>query len=131
MTGALAHVDSVAVWLAAVAAGLAGLGYLARKSWQAVAWLRRLGLKIERLDDLASYELQHNGGSSIKDRVLATQTTLDEHLIQSRARDERQQTRDTQTLELLSEHTAAIAHLAEALPIVARSTPDPTDTQEG
>ena len=125
-------VQNWAVWLAAVVAGLGALGWLGKKTWVGIRWLRRFARKADALLDIADYELNPNGGGSIKDRIAripGLEQGLDEHLEQSRQRDEAQRKRDAQTLALLDEHTRAITHLAEALPIVARSTPDPTDTE--
>lgn len=65
----LNQVDDYAGWIAAVAAGLAGAGYLAKRARVGVRRLRELASKIDVLEGLAVYELQHNGGNSIKDRI--------------------------------------------------------------
>lgn len=119
-------VQSWAAWLAALVAGLAALGWLSKKLRAGMRRARDLADKIGVIHELAEYELNPNHGGSIKDRVAKIpdiERRLDDHLEQSRQR-------DAQTLALFEEHAGAIAHLAEALPIIARSTPDPTDTQE-
>lgn len=49
-------------WFAAVAAGMAGLGWLAKKAF-------RLASLIDDVHDLVTTELRTNGGTSIKDAV--------------------------------------------------------------
>lgn len=49
-----------AATVAGVAAGVAGLGYLARLVW-------RGAVKLDRINELVSRELTHNHGSSMKD----------------------------------------------------------------
>jgi hypothetical protein len=61
-------------------------------------------------------ELRHNGGSSLKDAVVRTEKKLDAHMADSRARVKR-------GAEVEDELRKAISGLAEALPVVAASTP--------
>lgn len=73
MPGWLANLDDYGLWLAAVVAGLGALGWLVRhvvKILRATtARFKEIGRKIDTLEELAGYELNHNGGGSIKDRV--------------------------------------------------------------
>ena len=143
----LGQVDNWAAWLVAVVAGLGAVGWLLKKARngykRAKPWMQRLGAVLK----LAEYELQHNGGGSIKDSVskipgierdvadlkagaeilragavgIATgaaemRAALDAHVVQAN--------------DIHDEQAAAIAHLAEALPIVARSTPHPDDVND-
>jgi hypothetical protein len=69
----LSHLDVYGGWLAAVVAGLVALGWLLRHVSKVVrvtvARFKEIGRKIDTLEELAGYELNHNGGGSIKDRV--------------------------------------------------------------
>lgn len=73
MWALLAHLDDYAGWLAAVVAGLAALGWLGRRVWrigrEVVRRAKEVARKIDTLEELAGYELNPNGGGSIKDRV--------------------------------------------------------------
>lgn len=94
MSHLLTHLDDYGGWLAAVVAGLAALGWLIRRAFRIVSGTahraREVARKIDRLDELASLELQTNGGGSMKDcvalvpillhRVTAVEIKLDEHL---------------------------------------------------
>lgn len=105
--------------LVGIVAGLAALGKLTQLARRAVLWAIRLGHKIDRLDDIASYELQHNGGGSIKDavsRIPQLERDFHQHV-------ERSRERGTRVDEQLAEQAATISNLAEALPVIARSTP--------
>lgn len=158
----LAHLDDGGLWLAAVVAGLTALGWFLRKTWRGIRRARRwwrevakpFAVKAAVVLDLAEYELQHNGGGSIKDAaamlpgievdVAALKkdvATLKEGdrvlregavLIAERAADMRQALADhvDQAASIHEEQGAAIAHLAEALPIIARSTPHADDAHE-
>jgi hypothetical protein len=140
----LTHLDDGGLWLGAVVTGLVAVGYLLKKARngykRAKPWLKRVGAVLE----LAEYELQHNGGGSIKDSVskipgierdVAALKEGDAVLregagiIAERAADMRQALAEhvDQAAAIHDEQAAAIAHLAEALPIVARSTPHPDD----
>jgi hypothetical protein len=58
----MANVSEAALWVAAIAAGVAGLVYLGRGA--------RKGLQaIGAIQDIVERELEHNHGSSIKDDV--------------------------------------------------------------
>lgn len=73
MAGWLSHLDDYGGWLAAVVAGLAALGWLVKRIrrvvGETVKRAKEIGRKIDTLEELAGYELNHNGGGSIKDRV--------------------------------------------------------------
>lgn len=73
MPGWLLHLDEYGGWLAAVVAGLVALGWLIRHVRKVVREVvkraKEIGRKIDTLEELAGYELNHNGGGSIKDRV--------------------------------------------------------------
>lgn len=56
-------------WVAALAAAVAGVRYLVGTFWAFLQYLRRVVVKLERLADLADYELRLNGGGSIKDEL--------------------------------------------------------------
>lgn len=58
----MAHISEAALWVAAIAAGLAALMYLLRGARRAVQ-------TIGAIQDLVERELQHNHGSSMKDDV--------------------------------------------------------------
>lgn len=150
----LSQVDDGALWLAAVVAGLTALGWLlrkARRGYQALKpWVCRVGIVL----DLAEYELQHNGGGSIKDSVSeiprirkdVAQLKADVAelkqgdkvlregavLIADRAAEMRSALDDhvQQANDIHDEQAASIARLAEAMPIVARSTPHPDDAAQ-
>ena len=147
MGGLIEHLDDGGLWLAAVVAGLTALGWILRKMRRGYLrikpWVRRVDIVL----DLAEYELQHNHGGSIKDAVSKIAgiekdvTDLKEGdkvlregaaLIAEKAADMRQALAEhvEQANEIHDEQAAAIAHLAEALPIVARSTPHPDDILE-
>ena len=55
--------------LGGIATGAAAVGYAWRKSKQVIRWGRRLTRTVDALNDLAQYELTHNGGGSIKDHA--------------------------------------------------------------
>ena len=140
----LGQVDNWAAWLVAVVAGAGALGWVLKKARtgykRAKPWVKRMGAVLE----LAEYELQHNGGGSIKDGVskiagiekdVAALKEGDKILrdgaaiIAERAADMRQalDAHVEQARDIHDEQAQAIANLAEALPIVARSTPHPDD----
>jgi len=140
----LEHLDDGGLWLAAVVAGLTALGWILRKLRRGYLrvkpWVRRVDIVL----DLAEYELQHNHGGSIKDAVskiegierdVADLKAGDKLLregakvIADRAAEMREalDAHVQQANDIHDEQAAAIAHLAEALPIVARSTPHPDD----
>mgnify|MGYP006869255993 CR=1 FL=1 len=115
----LNHVDDIGVWIAAVVAGLTALGWVGnrlRRAYRAARpWIDRAKAVVE----LAEYELQHNGGGSIKDAVAQIPVMNDRfaiHIVQAAVRDDR-----------LTKVETALTNLAEALPVVARSTPAPDD----
>ena len=143
----VSHLDDGGLWLAAVVAGLTALGWLLRKGRRGYLRLKPWVQRIDVVLDLAEYELQHNGGGSIKDSVskiggierdvaelkagaeilragavgiaagaAEMRAALDAHVVQAN--------------DIHDEQAAAIAHLAEALPIVARSTPHPDDVTD-
>lgn len=123
----LSRVDDLGLWLAAVVAGLTALGWMARKVWRAWRSARPWINKAKAVLDLAEYELQHNGGGSIKDAVALIEPLRVEaaglresftvHLEQSTVRDSR-----------LDRVDQALSDLAAAMPVVARSTPHPDDS---
>jgi len=140
----VSHLDDGGLWLAAVVAGLTALGWILRKLRRGYLrvkpWVRRVDIVL----DLAEYELQHNHGGSIKDAVskiegierdVADLKAGDKLLregakvIADRAAEMREalDAHVQQANDIHDEQAAAIAHLAEALPIVARSTPHPDD----
>lgn len=73
MIGVLTHLDVYGGWLAAVVGGLVALGWLVKRVVRVVrvTWARckEIARKIDTLEELAGYELNSNGGGSIKDRV--------------------------------------------------------------
>lgn len=128
--------STLALWVAGIAAGLAGLGYIGRKVIQGVRAVVMLGRKLDVLGDLALYELQHNSGHSIKDAVMkipaleekfdAIDGKLDRHLVDALE----QRAEISARFEAVeSERARTIANLAEALPVVAKSTP-PSSTPD-
>ena len=127
MTTWLTNVDDIGLWLAAVVAGLTALGWMARKVWQAWRSARPWIDRAKAVIDLAEYELQHNGGGSIKDAVARIQPLQLEaqgireaftiHLEQSAVRDSR-----------LDRVDQALSDLAAAMPVAARSTPHLDDS---
>ena len=143
----VSHLDDGGLWLAAVVAGLTAAGWLLRKLRRGYLrvkpWVRRVDIVL----DLAEYELQHNHGGSIKDAVSkiegierdvadlkAGDLLLREgaKVIADRAAEMREalDAHVQQANDIHDEQAAAIAHLAEALPIVARSTPHPDDVND-
>jgi purine nucleoside permease len=141
----LDNVDGWAVWLAAVVGGMLALGKLFQLARRATRWAVALGRKIDRLDELASYELQQNGGGSIKDAaamIPPLKAQLDAHIAASEdalRQGSRDRERIDDTLQTLTDHQviiaeaqaeqqSVIADLARALPIVARSTPADADS---
>jgi hypothetical protein len=147
MPDVITHLDDGSLWLAAVVSGLVALGWLVRKAWRGYRKLDDFLRKADVILDIASYELQHNGGGSIKDgasqipglvrdvaelkagarkleagagviakRAAEFRAALDAHVEQAR--------------DIHDEQAAAIASLAEALPVVARSTPHPDDAAD-
>lgn len=56
-------------YIAAVAAALAAVRYLGKTLADFVRYVRRVLAKLETLSDLATYELNPNGGASMKDQV--------------------------------------------------------------
>ena len=139
----LEHVDNLALWLTAVVAGVGAIGWLLKKVRRAYVaakpWVERAKAVVE----LAEYELQHNGGGSIKDGVAqiapmraemvaikAAATDLSDkfavHLVQAAARDSRL-TEVESAVIFLCEGRNALDDMAEALPIIARSTPHECD----
>lgn len=140
----LAHLDDGGLWLAAVVAGLTALGWLLRKMWRGYRKLDAFMKKADVVLDIAAYEMQHNGGGSIKDaasklpgierdvaELKAGAQVLREGAIgiAAGAAEMRQALAEhvEQANDIHEEQALAIAHLAEALPIVARSTPHPDD----
>ena len=123
----LTHVDDIGLWLAAVVAGLTALGWMARKVWRAWRSARPWIDRAKAVIDLAEYELQHNGGGSIKDAAALIEPLRQEaaglreafgqHLDQARGRDDR-----------LDRVDQALSDLAAAMPVVARSAPHPDDS---
>ena len=99
MIGALGNLDNYGLWITGVVGGLAAVGWLARRTYRSVrAFVRRtrsLARKIDALSELAQYELNHNGGGSLKDhaakvpllvlKVERIDKTLTEHLSTSEA----------------------------------------------
>lgn len=152
MIGVLSEVDDWALWLAAVVAGLGAVGWLLNRIRRAYKALKPWVCRLQAVLDIAEYELQHNGGGSIKDAVSeiprirkdVAQLKADVAelkqgdkvlregavLIADRAAEMRTALDDhvQQADSIHDEQAAAIANLAEALPIVARSTPHPDDT---
>jgi len=143
----LEHLDDGGLWLAAVVAGLTAVGWILRKLRRGYLrvkpWVRRVDIVL----DLAEYELQHNHGGSIKDAVSkiagiekdvadlkeGAKVLRDGAIgIAASAAEMRKALADhvDQANEIHDEQAAAIAHLAEALPIVARSTPHPDDVND-
>jgi hypothetical protein len=55
--------------LAGIVAGFGALGWAVKKTRQVFRWANRLTRTIDALNDLAQYELNHNGGGSIKDHA--------------------------------------------------------------
>lgn len=151
MIEVIGEVDDWALWLAAVVAGLTALGWIGRRTRRAYNRLKPWVCKLQAVLDIAEYELQHNGGGSIKDAVseipalrrgLSTVSdSLDAHLTQSTITAERANVEKAAVAsrlaelekaarhqaEALGEQAAAIGNLAEALPVVARSQPHPDD----
>lgn len=127
MTTWLTHMDDVGLWLAAVVAGFTALGWIARKVWRVWRSARPWIEKAKAVLELAEYELRHNGGGSIKDAVALIQPLQVEaqgirqaftvHLEQAAVRDTR-----------LDRVDQALSDLAAAMPVVARSTPHPDDS---
>ena len=140
----LRQLDDGALWLAAVVAGLTAAGWLIRKSWRGYRKLNEFLRKADVILDIAEYELQHNGGGSIKDSVSkipgiekdvadlkagAEVLRLGAVGIAESAAEMRKalDAHVDQANDIHEEQAAAIAHLAEALPIIARSTPHHDD----
>ena len=143
----ITHLPDAGLWMSGVVAGFVALGWLLRKAWRGYRKLSAFMEKAEVVLDIAAYEMQHNGGGSIKDaasklpgiakdvadlkegaKVLRAgavgiaeqaaqmRTALDAHVDQAN--------------DIHEEQAAAIAHLAEALPIIARSTPHEDDRED-
>jgi hypothetical protein len=147
MPGFLSHLDDGGIWLAAVVGGMVALGWLARKTWRGYRKLNDFLRKADVILDIAEYELQHNGGGSIKDsvsKIAGIESDVAElkkdnkvlragaGVIAERAAEMRAALAEhvEQASQIHDEQAAAIAHLAEALPIVARSTPHPDDQED-
>jgi hypothetical protein len=148
------QVDNLALWLTAVVAGMGAIGWLLKRMrslyLSAKPWLARAKVVVE----LAEYELQHNGGGSIKDAVAqlpaiaedvaalkagaevlrlgaigiaeradGLRATLADHVLQA---DNIHESQAAQLAELVKDRHA-LDDMAEALPIVARSTPHECD----
>ena len=112
-------VVEISIKITAILACLTAIGVFAKKLWAGYHKFNDFVRKADVVLDIASYELQHNGGGSIKDAAsqlpgLARQ--FQAHLEQAAIRDDRINALD-----------AAVTNLAEALPVVARSTPHPDD----
>jgi hypothetical protein len=150
----LAQLPAGGLWLSGVVAGLVALGWLTKRAWRGYRKLNDFLRKADVILDIAEFELQHNHGGSIKDavskiagierdvaelkrgdkvlrdgakviaeRAAEMRAVLDEHAV---ALNDHVQ----QAAAIHDEQAAAIAHLAEALPIVARSTPHPDDVTD-
>lgn len=65
----LAQLDDIGVWLAAVAGGLAAVGFLARKAWSTAR-------TVDRVAHLLEHELNHNSGKSVKDLTTWTKAAV-------------------------------------------------------
>lgn len=143
----LRHVDDIGVWFAAVVAGLTALGWVGKRIRRAYLAARPWIDRAKAVVELAEYELQHNGGGSIKDgvamigplrkEVTAIQRAAKDlgdtfaiHLVQAAAQAAARDSRLTEieaAVTYLAEGSTAVENLAEALPVVARSTPAPDD----
>ena len=65
----LNHLGDYGLWLGGCASGLAAIGYGWRQAKKVIRWGRKLTRTVDALNDLAQYELNHNGGGSIKDHA--------------------------------------------------------------
>ncbi|MFQ6170361.1 hypothetical protein ACK8HX_02040 [Oryzobacter sp. R7] len=131
----LGHINDVALTITAVLACLTAIGVAAKRTrrwWKQTA--RPFAEKVDMVLDLAAYELQQNGGGSIKDaaaRIGPLEEKVDAHIEQSRELVE--QGREVRSAiekrlgDLESQHADTVAHLAEALPVIARAVPHPVD----
>ena len=150
----IAHLPDGGLWLSGVVAGFVALGWLTKRALRGYRKLNEFLKKADVILDIAEYELQHNGGGSIKDSVskipgiVADVAALKEGdrvlregaaIIAERAAGMREaldshseQLADhvKQAAEIHDEQAEAIRHLAEALPIIARSTPHPDDEHQ-
>jgi hypothetical protein len=135
-----AFVDGVpewSAWLTSAVAGLVAVRWLFRRVRAAVRAVTKSLAKIDRLDELATYELTHNGGGSIKDAVAlvpAMKAQLDAHVAASEALIRQGQATEKRIERRLSEQDAAQTALTEALRAMAdaqsvalRSTPPEGD----
>ena len=122
----------------AVTAVLAAIGAViasVKKTWR---WWRNTArpfiAKVDVVLDLAAHELQPNSGSSIKDaadRIPELERKVDEHIAQSAHHLEQgrkaQEGIEGRLTTLESQQADTVAHLAEALPVIARAVPHPVD----
>ena len=132
----ITHLDKPAAWLVAVVAGLGALGWLLKKARAAYKAVRPWARRAATVIDLAEYELQHNGGGSLKDmaaRIPTLQVQMQrindqwaEHLRQAEGRDQAiaemraTMSDDAANLERVTESVVeiqeAVASLADGLP---------------
>lgn len=61
--------SDAAIWIAAIAAGVAALGYLAKKTRDAARAGVRMLRAVIAIQRLVERELEHNHGSSMKDDI--------------------------------------------------------------
>lgn len=73
----LVQADEPAKWIAAVVAGIAGVGWLMRAAWRGYRRFAAFAEKVEALLDLADHELKPNSGSSMVDKVDRTANAVD------------------------------------------------------
>lgn len=140
----VSHVDNLALWLTAVVAGMGAIGWLLKKIRRGYLTAKPWVARAKAVVELAEYELQHNGGGSIKDGVAqiipmraeitaiqAAATALSDkfsiHLVQAAARDSRL-TEVEAAVTYLAEDHHAVENLSEAMGPAIRATPHECDS---
>lgn len=63
--------------LAGIVAGFGAIGWAGKNIREGYKWALRLGRTVDALNDLAQYELNHNGGGSIKDHAAKVPALVD------------------------------------------------------
>ena len=131
-------VDSMILWIGAIAAVCAGLFTIAKAARAAV----RVGRKLDRLatqllgdDETPSldqrlsnieHELHPNSGGSMRDAVDRTESALADHVEQSRVLHEPGRGTEQELRKAISDIPAALPTIAESTPPAVPDSPGPT-----